>query len=130
MLEAVLKENHLPNKPQSIFNVDESGIQLINKPGKALAKKGAEDLHVLTPRERGENATVTACCNAEGQFLPPILILKGVNKKQELGDGLPHRSDVYMNPKSSYINSVPFLKWFLELFFFFEKAVREMPPYS
>jgi hypothetical protein len=45
MLEAVLKENNLPNKPQSIFNVDESGIQLINKPGKVLAKKWAEDMH-------------------------------------------------------------------------------------
>jgi hypothetical protein len=36
MLEAVLKENSLPNKPQSIFNIDESGLQLINKPGKVL----------------------------------------------------------------------------------------------
>jgi hypothetical protein len=129
MLEAVLKVNNLPNKPQSIFNVDESDIQLINKPGKVLAKKGVKHMHVLTPRKRGEKATVMACCNAEGQFIPPVLILKGVDKKQELGDGLPHGSQVYMNPKSSYINSVLFLKWFLELFFF-EKAVREMPPYS
>jgi hypothetical protein len=85
-------------------------------------------MHVLTPRERGKNATVMACCNAEGQFLPPVLILKGVNKKQALGDGLPHESEVYMNPKSSYINSVPFLKWFLEQFF--DKFVKEMSPHS
>jgi hypothetical protein len=37
MLEAVLKEINLPNKPQSIFNIDESGIQLINTPGNILA---------------------------------------------------------------------------------------------
>jgi hypothetical protein len=61
-------------------------------------------MHVLTPHERGENATVMACCDAEGQFLPPVLILKKVDKKQELWDGLPHGSEVYMNPKSSYIN--------------------------
>jgi hypothetical protein len=30
MLEAVLKESSLLKKPQSIFNVDESGIQPIN----------------------------------------------------------------------------------------------------
>jgi hypothetical protein len=59
-----------------LFNVEKCGIQLINKPGKVLAKKEAEDMHVLTPRERGENATVMACCNAERQFLPPVLILK------------------------------------------------------
>jgi hypothetical protein len=48
---------------------------------------------------------------------PAMAELKGVNKKKELGDGLPHGSEVYMNPKSSYINSVLFLKWFLEHFF-------------
>jgi hypothetical protein len=63
---------------------------------------------------------VMACCNAERQFLPPVLILKWVNKKQEFGTGLPHGSEVYMNPKSSDINSVLFLKWFLEHFFFRE----------
>jgi hypothetical protein len=46
-LEAVL------NKPQSIFNVDESGIQLINKVGKFVEKKGTKDVHVLTLRDRG-----------------------------------------------------------------------------
>jgi hypothetical protein len=55
MLEAVLKENNLPNKPQSILNVDESDIRLISKPGKFLAKKGAKDLNVLIPHERREN---------------------------------------------------------------------------
>jgi hypothetical protein len=58
-----------------------------------------------------------ACCNAEGQFLPPVLILKGVNKKQELGDVLPQGSEVYKNPKSSYINSLLFLRWLLEHLF-------------
>jgi hypothetical protein len=61
MLDAVLKENNLPNKPQSIFNVDESGIQIINKPGKVLANKGAKDIHVLTPRERGTYQQTKGC---------------------------------------------------------------------
>ncbi|KAG8282229.1 hypothetical protein J6590_040461 [Homalodisca vitripennis] len=34
------------NKPQSIFNVDESGIQLIDKVGKVVAKKGAKHWQV------------------------------------------------------------------------------------
>jgi hypothetical protein len=34
MLETDLKEPHILNEPQSIFNVDESDIQLINKPEK------------------------------------------------------------------------------------------------
>jgi len=29
-----------------------------------------------------------ACCNDAGQFFPPLLTYKGVNKKQELADSL------------------------------------------
>ena len=116
LLEDLLMKENLMDKPQNIFNMDESGIHLINKPGKVLTSKGAKDTHVLTPRERGENVTVIACNNAEGMFLPPVLIMKGVNNKKEFVDGLPHGSEVYMNPKSSYINSELFLRWFREHF--------------
>lgn len=116
LLRQVMEEENLMDKPQNIFNMDESGIQLTNKPGKVLTTKGAKDVHVLTPHERGENITVVACCNAEGVFLPPVLLMKGVNKKKEFVDGLPHGSDVYMNPKSSFINAELFLKWFEEHF--------------
>ncbi|KAK9679602.1 DDE superfamily endonuclease [Popillia japonica] len=102
--------------PENIFNVDETGIQLINKPGKVLTAKGAKDVHVITPREKGETISLVACCSAEGRFLPPVIIMKGVNKKSEFSDGLPNGSDVYMNKKSSYINSELFLRWFKEHF--------------
>lgn len=112
LLEEEMLKNDLMNKPQNIFNVDESGIQLINKPGKVLTAKGAKDVHVITPREKGETVSLVACCNAEGSFLPPVIIMKGVNKKAEFADGLPHGSEVYMNKKSSYINSELFMRWF------------------
>ncbi|KAJ8936097.1 hypothetical protein NQ318_004944 [Aromia moschata] len=56
--------------------MDEAGIQIINKPAKVLAPKGAKDVHVLTSRVPGENVTVIGCCNAEGMFLPPALNFK------------------------------------------------------
>jgi hypothetical protein len=43
---------------------------------------------------------VIASCNAEGQCLPPVLILKAVKKKEEFANGLPCRAEVYINPKS------------------------------
>jgi hypothetical protein len=42
MMETILKENNLLNKLQSVFNIDQSGIQPINKSGKSVAKKGAK----------------------------------------------------------------------------------------
>lgn len=116
LLTSVLIENDLINKPSNIFNMDEMGIQMINKPGKVVAKKGLKDVHVLTSKERGENITVIGCCNAEGMFLPPVLIMKGVNRKPEFSDGLPSGSTIYMNKKSSFINTCLFLRWLKEHF--------------
>lgn len=116
LLANVLTENNLINRPSNIFNMDEAGIQIINKPSKVIAPKGAKDVHTLTSRERGENITVIGCCSAEGAILPPVLIMKGVNRKPEFSDGLPTGSAVYMNKKSSFINSYLFLKWLTEQF--------------
>lgn len=109
LLTKIVTENNLIDRPANIFNMDEAGIQIINKPSKLLAPEGAKDVHVLTSRERRENVTVIGRCNAEGMFLPPVLILKGVNKKQGFADGLPAGSSVQMNKKSSFINSEIFL---------------------
>jgi hypothetical protein len=61
-------------KPLSILNVGESGIQLINKPGNVLAKKGVRGMHVPTPRATGENVTVITRWNAEILHGPQVLV--------------------------------------------------------
>lgn len=116
LLLEILTTNNLLDKPGNIFNVDETGIQINNKPGKVLATKGAKDVYSLTTSERGENVSLVSCCSAEGYFLPPVLIFKGKNKKDEFLDGLPPGAGFLMNTKSSYINSDLFLKWFKEFF--------------
>lgn len=109
VLHNELVKNNLEKMPQCIDNMDESGIQLINKPGSVIAGKGSKDVHVVTSKERGESVTVVACNNAEGHFLPPVLIIKGKNKKTAFEQDLPPGSKVYMNQKSSYINSEIFM---------------------
>lgn len=116
LLIKVLTENDLLDKPERLYNMDESGIQLNNKPGKVIAKKGAKVVNSVTSAEKGETMTIVGCCNAIGNFLPPVLIIKGVNKKPEFEDGLPMGSKVYMNKKSAYINAVLFYKWLTEHF--------------
>lgn len=116
LLIKVLTENDLLDKPERLYNMDESGIQLNNKPGKVIAKKGAKVVNSVTSAEKGETMTIVGCCNAIGNFLPPVLIIKGVNKKPEFEEGLPMGSKVYMNKKSAYINAVLFYKWLTEHF--------------
>lgn len=116
LLEKIMTEHRLFDKPANIFNMDESGIQIINKAGKVLTAKGSKNVSVLTSAEKGETVTVIACNNAEGRFLPPVLVMKGTNKKRDVCDGLPPGSDVFMNPKSAYINTELFIRWFKEIF--------------
>lgn len=116
LLSKIYEEHDFTNHPEDIFNMDESGIQINNKPGKVIATKGARDVYTLTSCEKGENVTVIACCNAVGNFLPPTLIYKGAYNKPQFSEGLPPGSQVFMNKKSSYINADLFMKWFEDVF--------------
>lgn len=46
----------------------------------------------------------------------PVLVLKGVRKNMAVLDGMPPGSDLYMNKKSSFINTELFMKWLREVF--------------
>lgn len=79
ILENEIKKYSLENKLQNIFNVDESGVQLINKVGHVITKKGSKVVHKVTTSEKGGTVSLVACCSAEGRFLPPAIIFKGNN---------------------------------------------------
>lgn len=101
---------NLRMKPQSIYNADETGLQLHLKPGKILAAKGDRSVLQITNSERGENVTVMGCCNAAGNFIPPMVIFKGQRSKPEFEDGMPPGTAVKMS-ESGYISSELFLFW-------------------
>lgn len=111
LLLEVMMEHDLLDKPDRIFNMDETGVQINNSPGKVIATKGAKVVQSITSGEKGETMSVIACCNAVGNFFPPVVIVKGVNKKPEFQDGLPPGADVYMSRKSAYVNTELFQKW-------------------
>ncbi|XP_057653938.1 uncharacterized protein LOC130892510 [Diorhabda carinulata] len=116
LLETTLMEAGLVNKAGHIFNMDETGLQLNNKPGYVIAQKGSKNVAAITSSEKGETITVISCCNAEGFYIPPACIFKGKNKKTEFEDGMPPGSVVYMNEKSAYINTDLMFTWLKEHF--------------
>lgn len=116
LLSNIYSEFNFFDHPENIFNMDETGFQLNNEAGPVIATKGAKDVHTIISSERGENVSIVACCSAEGRFLPPVIIFKGVREKKEFGDGLPAGAKVYMNQKSSFITSELFFKWLKEQF--------------
>ena len=45
LLKGLLEENNLKNKPHTIWNMDETGMQLEHKPGKVVAETGSKYLN-------------------------------------------------------------------------------------
>ncbi|CAH2088331.1 unnamed protein product [Euphydryas editha] len=83
LLLQVLTEYDLLDKPDRIFDVDETVVQLNNKPGKVIVTKGAKSVHSVTSGDKVEILSVIAYCNATENFLSPLVIIKGVNRKLE-----------------------------------------------
>lgn len=102
----------MKNEPSRIFNVDETGVQIVTQGGKVLARKGSRNVQILASAERGSNTTIVACCNAIGDFIPPMVIFKGSRKPNpdSLGQ-LPVGSLVEVS-KSGWIDKDLFLAWF------------------
>ncbi|XP_063241227.1 uncharacterized protein LOC134541602 [Bacillus rossius redtenbacheri] len=97
--------------PAAIYNCDESGFPLNNKPAsKILAQKGSPTVVSQTCVERGENVTVVACTNAVGNYIPPFVIFKGKRYHKEYKDGFPNGTEVIMT-ESGWINEEAFVKW-------------------
>ena len=87
LLEDVIKNNEL--SASQIFNMDESGISVVQKMNRILAKKGKHQVGAITSQERGQTVTIICCNNAAGHFIPPGMIFPRVRMKAELTDGAP-----------------------------------------
>lgn len=79
-LGTLLTSNNLINKPKQIWNLDETGISLEHTPQNVIAKKGAHQIPGRVSCAK-ENISVSACVNANGESLPPMIIVRGKTHK-------------------------------------------------
>ena len=73
LLEDVMTEHNLMDKPAQIYNVDESGVPLDPKPPNIVAKKGTKKVRYRVSGKKGQ-VTVVGCTDATGQAIPPMVI--------------------------------------------------------
>jgi len=79
-LKTIIDTDSLHIKPECIWNMDETGVQLDHRPGLICAEKGTKYLHSRTSGNR-ETITIIAAINAAGGSLPPHIIVKGKTKR-------------------------------------------------
>ena len=110
-LGAIFARFNLLSKPMQIFNIDETGISVVHKPGKVITQLGRKNVWSVTSAERGKTHTVITCVSASGFVIPPMMIYprKRMNEKLKHGavpETLFERSD------TGWINEELYVKWF------------------
>ena len=90
LLEETITQNNI--SPDRIFNMDESGLSVVQKVSKILGKKGKHQMGAITSQERSQTITIICCVSAAGYFIPPGMIFPRKRMKGELKDGAPCES--------------------------------------
>lgn len=75
-LNALMTQLSIHDKPENIWNCDETGKQFEHQPVRVLAEKGAKSVVGRASPGR-TNITVMACVSASGKQMPPLFIVKG-----------------------------------------------------
>ena len=78
VLEEVIQEKNLFDKPQHIWNCDESGFPSDPKKVKVVSVRGKTAYRVTAGAGR-ENTTTLAVANAAGKALPHLIVFQGKN---------------------------------------------------
>ena len=75
-LGSLLDELNLKDKPDSIWNMDETSLRFEHDPVKVISEKRVRNVVGKTSENR-TNMTILACGNAAGKCIPPLVIVKG-----------------------------------------------------
>lgn len=102
--------NEYKFQPSRIWNMDETGITNVHKPGKVVATKGTRQVSKVTSGERGQNVTVICAMNAVGSYIPPVFIFPRKRVAERMIAGAPPGSLCFAN-ESGWSDSEQFLKW-------------------
>lgn len=111
-LKSVVQELKITGS--DLYNVDETGLTMVNKDGKIIAPKGTKTVAMRKSGERSENITLVVAANATSTvILPPMVIYKGTRLNEDLMKGAPGNTIFATSPKG-YIDSELFYSWFVK----------------
>lgn len=107
-LNEVYKKQSFP--ATRVFNMDETGISTVQKPGKILAPKGQKQVGSVTSWERGRNITVVCAVSASGAYVPPMFIFPRKRMSPLLERGGPAGA-IYRCSHNGWSNEELFNDW-------------------
>ena len=96
--------------PKNIYNMDESGLSSVQKPGRVLSAKGKKQVGGMTSGERGQTTSIVCCVSVSGRYIPPMVIFKRKWMADVLKIGAPPGSLV-TNNDSGWMDHDGFFTW-------------------
>ena len=124
LLNNVVDEHQLCG--MRIFNMDESDLTSVQKPGKVISVKGKKTSWWTDERRKGTNnndSVLYECC--AGQYLPPMMIFQRMMMTPGICDGAPEGC-LITNSKSGWMDSDLFQQWMVD-FQAHVSATKEAP---
>jgi hypothetical protein len=93
-----------------LFNVDETGISIVHKPGKVVTELGRRNVWGITSAEKGKTHTIVTCVSASGLSILPMLIYPRKRMTEKLKEGaLP--GTLFDCSDNGWINQELYLRW-------------------
>ncbi|GFO21204.1 Jerky protein [Plakobranchus ocellatus] len=114
LLKKTLTYHNLLNKPERVYNVDESGFPLDPKRLKVITQKGIQNLFRLIGGSGRETITVQllqGCAKADGAMLPPYILYAAKNLRVKWTDNGPDGARYNVSDKG-WMDTACFKDWF------------------
>ena len=112
-LSEIITKYNLCDKPQNIYNIDETGLQPEHRPPNVIANPNTKPQAITSPRST--TTTLIGCANALGNALPPFFVFKGKRYNPELMKGATTGAEGVMS-ESGWSNSDIFKQYLQDHF--------------
>ena len=111
-LGAIYGKLNLISKPMLVFNLDETNVTIVHKPGKVVTELGRRNVYAITSAEKGKTHTILACVSASGYVLPPVMIYprKKLPPPNVCEGAVPNT--LFCNSENGWMNAELFLEFF------------------
>ena len=110
-LKPVLDQLELADKPERIFNVDETSFALSGKPDYVLVKRATKSPQAIIGGSGRDNIMVQVCASASGKLLPPYIIYSGKHVMANSTRGGPVGTR-YAVSENGWMTKVAYIDWF------------------
>jgi len=104
----------LKEKPNQIYNCDESGMPIQHKNPKVVSVKGTKKVRQVCSGNKTQ-ITVLGCASATGQVIPPMVEFAGKQFNHSLSQGEVTGMLYGMSP-NRWMDQELFFTWFLRHF--------------